>query len=157
MRTLMIMRHAEAVAFQAGLTDYQRPLTELGSRMASQRSQAVALWPKVECLFASSAVRTTQTAAQLASALAWPVTLRLCPELYNAPVEAYLSCVQHIPAEVASALIIGHNPAISALVEALVPSCTISLPPAGLCVLQSATDAPWHALPSFQWQQQYLS
>ena len=121
MKSLLILRHAEAVATAADGPDARRPLTEFGLA----QSRALGTWLKergfapdrIEC---SAAVRAVQTAELLVGAAAW--TAQVCPfeHLYNASADELLTEVRKQPDKVTQLLLIAHAPGVADLVSALV-------------------------------------
>lgn len=155
MKTLIIMRHGEAAAYEPN-GDYARALTEAGQRDVARQAQRLlaGAWPLPTHMLVSSAQRTGQTAALVASVLATPICLSLKPELYRADADGYYQMVLHtLTDDVACGMIVGHNPAVSWLTQTLTKSASIDLPPAGVCVLQ--TQQSWSSTSTFQLVAQY--
>lgn len=155
MKTLIIMRHGEAVAYEPN-GDYARALTEAGQRDVVRQAQRLLAdaWPLPMHMWVSSAQRTSQTAALVASVLATPICLSLKPELYRADADGYYQILLHtMTDDIDCGMIVGHNPAVSWLAQTLTKTASIDLPPAGVCVLQA--QQPWPLASTFQLVAQY--
>lgn len=134
MKTLLILRHAKAERGTRG-GDVDRRLTPRGKRDAAALAavmKSLALRP--DQVLTSSAKRAEQTAERVAAATS-PQPL---PALYEADLESLLQVVRDLSDEVACVLIVGHNPALEELTNALLPADAQveHLPTAGLAHLQ---------------------
>ena len=141
-RTLVIMRHAKAEQ-SATLPDVERPLMPRGredSVAAGGWLAAHDLVPNV--VLCSPAVRTRGTWHGIAIGLAdagatVAPTVRYENDLYSAGVNSALEVIRGLPAGVEIALLIGHNPTVSALSTRLddrTKRTTAGLRTAGLAV-----------------------
>lgn len=145
MKTVLLMRHAEASEEMAGQTDFDRSLTADGIAVARETAEiAKALGLKPDRVIASAAVRTAQTAALMSATLAPAAPVRLLAELYAAPAEAFADVLsqQCFPDE-NCVLIVGHNPGIAMLMSVWAGRVT-KVPPATVMVFRFETD-DWHA------------
>lgn len=151
MKTVLLMRHAEAAEATAGQADFDRWLTASGKSMAWQTGlllRAQGLSP--QRVVASAAVRTTQTAflvRQAAAGLSQPevgvqpdfgpgVPVQLQSALYGASAEAFADAARYQPdAEESSVLVVGHNPGM-AMLMCCWGMTAFSVPPATLAVFQ---------------------
>ncbi len=150
MLTLILMRHGHAVDSHQALSDYTRGLTPEG-RLAVQR-QAGLLKPLPELIISSSALRTTETAGIIISALKTEITLILKPELYHAQADDYFELLQTVPDKVHTLLLIGHNPSISRLASSLAKT-NLSMAPADTILLKATHAGHWAELTSRDFQQ----
>jgi phosphohistidine phosphatase len=118
-RRLYLLRHAKSSWKHADLADHDRPLAGRGRRAAEAiaghiREETVA----PELVLCSTARRAQETCERIGPALgAAPV--RYESELYGASASALLERVRSLPDDVASVMLIGHNPAIEELALAL--------------------------------------
>ncbi len=119
-RTLAVVRHAKAERHAA--TDHGRPLTERGLHQA----QDTAAWlatelagasPDDTAALVSSATRAQQTWDEVAHHVA--VTVRVLPGLYGAGTSEVLTTVQMVEPDVATVVLVGHNPTLDELVAQL--------------------------------------
>lgn len=143
MRTLILMRHATAA--ETADSDYARPLTADG-RLEARLRIALLREHQPTYILASSALRTAETAAIIASGLHYPLDLTLKPALYQASAIDYLPFITPLSPEHRCVLVIGHNPAISQLSDYLTETNGSHLAPAGLCLLQGPNALGWDAL-----------
>ncbi len=140
---LLVLRHGQASNDAA--TDHERPLTGSG------RSAVAALAPVVEELdpdlvLCSSAVRTRQTLDQLV--LDPGVDVRIESGIYNADVEQLIEFVRVVDDDVATALVVGHNPGVKDLVVELTGGERIpGFRPATLAVLELDVERWWEVAP----------
>ena len=122
-RTLVILRHAKADR-PTGVADADRPLTERGHADAG----AVGAWLatagcRPDVVLCSPAKRTRQTWHGVAVALAATLTpeVRYEPDLYDAGAAQALDLIRAVPPQTRALLVIGHNPTVSLLSDALDP------------------------------------
>lgn len=133
-RYLTLLRHAHAAPAAMGQSDFDRPLDADGLAqlpMAQRRLQGLpAAAP--DFMLISSAVRTTQTAANIATALQLaPEQLTHTRDAYLASAHAMLELLRSVPAASRHVIVVGHNPGISDLVGTLVDDMDVGLPTAG--------------------------
>jgi phosphohistidine phosphatase len=137
MKTLLILRHAKAERDARG-GDIDRRLTLRGKRDAAAIGavmKSIALRP--DQVITSTAKRAAQTAKRVARATG-ASSPRPLPALYEADRESLLQLVANLSDDVACVLIVGHNPALEDLTNALVSeSARVEhLPTAGLAHLE---------------------
>lgn len=113
-RRLVLIRHARAE--QSGPTDAERALEERGHGDA----RAAGLWLASQGFtpahaLVSSARRAQETWADIASGGGWDVSAETSHLLYSAEPETVLDLVREAPADVASVVVVGHNPTIAYL------------------------------------------
>lgn len=117
-RTLIVMRHAKAE--QEGLTDHERELAERGVADAAAGGRWLAAeGVEVEEALVSSAARALGTFAAVAEGADWDLSPSVERSLYNAGPETALDVVREVADDVASVLIVGHNPTMGYLVQML--------------------------------------
>jgi phosphohistidine phosphatase len=149
---LYLLRHAKAAPPGDG-TDRERPLEQKGRRGA----QAMAGWIAehrlaIELVLCSPSLRTRQTLDIVAQAFARPPQILLEEGLYLATARQLLARLKHIPAGVASAMVIGHNPGFQELAGILSDVATGPLPARIAAGFPTAALAryevavPWSAL-----------
>jgi phosphohistidine phosphatase len=139
-RTLVLLRHAKS-AWPEHLDDADRPLAARGERDAP----AAGRWlrehvPGIETVVCSPALRTLQTWRLVSAELGATPTFRLEPRIYAASTRDLLTVVRGLPADAASALLIGHNPGLSELVGA-VTDTEFELKTSAIAVLRG--DGEW--------------
>ena len=115
MKTLYLVRHAKAVREEESLSDYERPLRNKGMRSIHgviKKLKEKNTQPDI--LYSSHAMRAIQTATLIFRGLELPQeAFSLCPSLFEGPLSDYVSVMRSIPEKCRSAMIIGHNPAIT--------------------------------------------
>lgn len=136
-KTVLLMRHAEAAPETAGLTDYDRPLTEDGICMAKQTGKVLKKeGVTIDRIVASAAVRTTETAKLVATGVSPECPVILLKELYAAPAERFALVPRQFGCEDEhSILIVGHNPGIAQLICYFAKDL-LSIPPGTLAGFQ---------------------
>lgn len=119
MKTLLILRHAKSSWDDSALDDHERPLNVRGEKDAPQMGRLArteGLAP--ELILSSDAVRARQTAAEMADATGGKILLDA--RLYHADADEILAVVRSTVEEnVATALIVGHNPGLEDLIAQL--------------------------------------
>jgi phosphohistidine phosphatase len=110
---LYLLRHAKSSWKDASLPDHDRPLAPRGRKA----SKAIGRYLRdhdiePELVLCSSATRARQTLERLGPA---GVDARIEPELYGASARELLERVRSLPEEVASVMLIGHNPGMQQL------------------------------------------
>jgi phosphohistidine phosphatase len=114
---LYLLRHAKSSWTDASLPDHDRPLAPRGRKA----SKAIGRYLRdhdiePELVLCSSAKRARQTLERLGPA---GVDARIEPELYGASAHELLTRVRAVPEEVASVMLIGHNPGMQQLAHQL--------------------------------------
>ncbi len=138
MKTLYLLRHAKSSWDDPNLKDFERPLAERGindlpvmARRFQQRGGEVA------CMICSPAVRTRATAKMLASLVAFPADeIGSNPELYFAGSSMFLKAASLLDDDCDSAMLVGHNPAITEFVNAMTNGNIGNIPTCGLVELR---------------------
>jgi phosphohistidine phosphatase len=120
MKTLYVLRHGQAAPEGQSGDDHERELTPRGqaealraARHLSERARSPSL------ILSSSAVRARQTAEQCVAALPGPPQLTILDTLYLAEPPSYLAALAARAEPHASALLVGHNPGLEALIYVL--------------------------------------
>lgn len=117
--SLLLLRHAEAER-GGGVPDEDRPLTEEGRRDAERLGGLLGADGRVLDLIVSSpARRAADTAKLVAGSMGFAGTPDIEPALYGGGVAAIGAVVTSLSSDVSCALVVGHDPAISAFVERL--------------------------------------
>ncbi|UWZ36851.1 histidine phosphatase family protein [Dactylosporangium roseum] len=143
-RTLILLRHAKAADPDDYATDIERPLSPRGRRDASAAGtwlHSAGLVP--DAVLCSTAVRTRETLRELGLATVPAVFEQ---RIYHGPAPDTLDLVRQTDADVATLLVIGHNPTLSVLSDLLAPD---ELPDNGLATAGIAVhrfDGTWRDL-----------
>jgi phosphohistidine phosphatase len=136
MKTLLLLRHAKSSWDEPGLDDHDRPLNKRGRKAAPRMGQLLrdeGLVP--DAVLSSSALRARDTAGAVCEAIGNEGGVDERHDLYLAAPGTYLRAVRELPDEAERALVVGHNPGLEDLLEAL---CGRShrMPTAALAVLE---------------------
>lgn len=149
-RTLLVLRHAKS-DYPAGVADHDRPLAPRGVREAGLAGD----WlrenaPTVDAVLCSTATRTRETLAR--TGVAAPVEFR--DRLYDATPGTVIDEINraqtHFDVEVRTLLVIGHEPAMSAVSlglaapdsnTAAAEDISMKFPTSAIAVLRA--DDPW--------------
>lgn len=148
MKRLFLLRHAKSSWDDPARADFDRPLAPRGERDApriGQRLRARLDAPAV--IVTSPAARALATAELVARELGLPrEALRTEPELYLASPAAILTVAARQDNDLASLLLVGHNPGITELVNRLLPAMALdNLATAGVVVIDADT-VHWRAV-----------
>jgi phosphohistidine phosphatase len=120
MRRVYLLRHAKSSWKDHSLADRDRPLAGRGRRAAKAVAghlEAEGIRP--DLVLCSPARRTRETLERVADALGDGVETRLDESLYGAGEAELLACLQALPQQVRSVMLIGHNPGLEELALAL--------------------------------------
>ena len=142
MKTLYLFRHAKSSWSFDDLSDQERPLNDRGRDDAPRMGQALAKRGiRLDALVSSSAVRALSTAVLVARELSFPHDkISVDPAIYRADAAALIAIVQALPETAGSALLVGHNPTITDVANALSPTSFSELPTAAVVCLHFAAD-----------------
>jgi phosphohistidine phosphatase len=117
---LLLMRHAKSAWGDPELEDHERPLNARGREACEIISKAmVARDLAPETIWASSAVRTQETAKRLMRALPGPQLVVNVPEFYHASAGQVLDYLAGESEPEGKLMLLGHNPGWEGLVERL--------------------------------------
>jgi len=116
MKTLLLIRHAEAGWGDFGQSDFERTLTQRGLMQAddmAERLKEEGLRP--DLILSSTAARTKMTTQHLFAGMA----VTWVKSLYLAESEQMLMQIKTIADDVACLAVVAHNPGISECAEAI--------------------------------------
>lgn len=146
-RTLLLMRHAKS-DYPSGVVDHERPLAPRGIREAALagewlRSSA----PPIDAVLCSTAARTRETLSR--TGLDAPVTF--ADRLYDAVPGTVIEEINGVDDDVATLLVIGHEPSMSNVAlglsgasgtsQAVAERISTKFPTSAIAVLR--TGIPW--------------
>jgi phosphohistidine phosphatase len=147
---LHLLRHAKSDWNDPTLPDHERPLNARGRREAEQlRRHVETTGLRLDLVLCSSALRTRETWAAVQPGLAIQPKVRIVSEIYDATARELLDVIHTVDPEVASVLVVGHNPGTADLIHGLVGSgnpealdrLRDGVPPA--CFVTLTTTAAW--------------
>lgn len=140
--SLTLMRHAKSSWDDASLSDHDRPLNARGERDApemGQRLKARGIRPSL--ILASTARRTTETARAVARAIGFPLEfIHRERALYLASPDEIMATVCDQDPTFRNILVIGHNPGMSYLANALSDDLPGDMPTAAMITLEADID-----------------
>lgn len=120
MKTLFLLRHAKSSWKDAGQPDFERPLNERGKQAAPligkfMRKQKLS----PDIIICSPAKRAAQTIARANAAASFTAPLRYDERIYEASVATLSTLVSQLDESAETVLLVGHNPGLEGLLEAL--------------------------------------
>lgn len=144
MKTLYLLRHAKSSWKYPDIADKARPLNKRGK----QDAPALGHWLKQQAIIpdriiSSPSVRTLTTISKLTHAIGLKGdAIETDSTLYHAEPLGLLSIIHSCPREVASLMLVGHNPGLTALARLLCPAeAPDNIPTCGLFALQFSTQS----------------
>ena len=143
MKTLYLVRHAKSSWDHANLSDHDRPLNHRGERDAPRMGKRLRKRKdRPEVIISSSAVRAQTTAAILATAIDYPASdISIDERLYGAEPNDVISIIGDLDDGIHCAMLVGHNPTFTALVNALGRCDLDNMPTCGMAVLTFPFDS----------------
>jgi len=134
MKSIIIIRHADASYDTNVPTDFDRPLTNQGLLDAKVMGQALAdKKPNINLILASSANRAITTARIIAEQVEYDKIIEEKKRIYNASSREILDIISKLNNEINSIIVCGHNPGLHMLTEQLsnqhfnqFPTCAIA-------------------------------
>jgi phosphohistidine phosphatase len=138
MKRLSLIRHAKSSWKQREIPDFERPLNARGERDAPEMALRFARRsPPPDAILSSPAARAASTARAVARALGRDEDgISYERQLYLASATELLTLVQRLDDELEHVAIVGHNPGISALADALAREAVDSVPTSGVVRLE---------------------
>jgi phosphohistidine phosphatase len=136
-RQLIVMRHGKSSWADETLTDHQRPLNKRGCRDAPRVAARLAElgWAPQQVL-SSDAARTRETCQLLCETIGGEIPAAYLGELYHGGTDAIREAVAALPDELATALVLGHNPGLEEAIQWLTGE-TIEMTTANAALLVS--------------------
>jgi len=138
MKTLYIMRHAKSSWDFPELSDHDRPLNKRGRNDAPLMGQQLLSRDiSPDLILSSTAVRALTTATLVAKEVHYdPEKLQVSEEVYKAGRAGMIKIIQHVPDEIETLLVVGHNPVFTEVANKLSPEAVSDLPTAGIVALE---------------------
>lgn len=132
---IVLLRHAEAAPALPGTSDATRDLTDAGVRQCSAIKPLLEQW--ADSLFiCSPARRTVRTLTLATGKTPADAVVIIDNALYDGGPDAYMAAINNLDGGARSVVMIGHNPAISALGSILTGEA-VALATASLAVIES--------------------
>lgn len=122
MRTLYLLRHAKSDRSDPALADSDRPLAPRGRRDTPDMGSYMRAHDYLpDLVLCSTAIRTRETWDLLQPELGGASAVEYDRKLYLASPEVMLQRLRGVGEDVATALMIGHNPGLARLAALLAP------------------------------------
>ena len=146
MKILYLLRHAKSSSEDPELKDFERPLAARGAKdvpvMAARFQDR---GKEVDCIISSSANRAKTTARLFAESIGYDVESIISnTELYFAGISMFLKTASHVNDSCASAMLVGHNPAVTDFVNEMTNADNTDIenvPTCGLIELHLSIDS----------------
>ena len=113
-RTLILLRHAKS-DWSGTEPDHRRPLTKRGRRQAAEAGAWLAAHADIDLAVISTAERARSTWALAAAELSTTPAVHFDERAYAASARTLLGLVQELSDEVATVVLVGHNPGLEDL------------------------------------------
>jgi phosphohistidine phosphatase len=147
-----LLRHAKSSWRDGGLDDRDRPLNARGHRTARLLAAHLARLPVPDLVLCSSALRTRETLEHIARAWGTKPPVSIEDVLYLAAARALVARIEAVADDVATLLVIGHNPGLQELATGLArhgprhdrARLAAKFPTGALATFRLAD--PWHAI-----------
>ncbi|MFK7864853.1 MAG: histidine phosphatase family protein [Pseudohongiellaceae bacterium] len=142
MKNLYLLRHGKSSWDNPDLKDFERPLNSRGlADVPIMAKRFCARNSTLDCIVCSPATRTKSTAKIFAETIGYTGEGVVSnPELYFAGVGMFLKAATVMDAAFESAMLVGHNPAITEFVNAMTGSDIDNIPTSGLVHLSLDID-----------------
>jgi phosphohistidine phosphatase len=140
MKILYVLRHAKSSWDNPNIADFDRPLNERGLKTAPFVGEIMLKNNfQPEFLISSPAIRARETADLVKISAHLKTSVSFDERIYEASPQTLLHIVSELNDSVNSAMIIGHNPGLEALIKALTGEFQ-AMPTAGLAVIDLDTE-----------------
>ncbi|MGB7068170.1 MAG: histidine phosphatase family protein [Pyrinomonadaceae bacterium] len=141
MKTLFILRHAKSSWNEPALDDFDRPLNDRGRRTAplmGNLMKSKGFCPSV--IVASPALRARETAEIVSESGEFEGDLVFDDRIYDAHPTTLVEVIKDVDRGHDSAMIVGHNPGMEALIHALTGRIEV-MPTGALAVIELNADS----------------
>ena len=137
MKTLYLLRHAKSSWDDPELKDFERPLSDRGiADVPIMAGRFKTAHSDPDCMICSPANRAKSTARLFAKQIGFPGDDIISnPELYFAGTNMFLKAASLVDETCESAMLVGHNPAITDFVNLMAESDIDNIPTSGLVEL----------------------
>jgi phosphohistidine phosphatase len=144
-RNLYLVRHADSTWSEEIGNDFKRILTEEGVMNAEVMGERlVERKAKADLILTSPALRALETAKVIANALKYKEKeLSEHPRIYEATSRTLIEIINMVDEKVKNLMLVGHNPAISRIVEFLTNNTLDNMPPAGIVHISFPSAESW--------------
>jgi len=120
MKTLFLLRHSKTIPLEPGMSDFDRRLTQQGSRDADMLGQhLLARQLKIDLVISSPAKRARETTDLVLRATEIAGEVRYDRRIYDATAGQLLTVISETEPQYETILLVGHNPGLEDLVRSL--------------------------------------
>lgn len=139
---MVLVRHGKS-DWSGAHADRDRPLAARGRRQAPESGRWLAAnGPRLDLAVVSPALRAARTWELVAAELDEPPPVSLDERAYTFDGDALLDVLRELPDDVHAVALVGHNPALEDLLDALTGD---ALPMPTSCLAVVSWDGPWAA------------
>ena len=143
MSTLIVLRHGKS-DWSGGEPDHLRPLARRGRAQVPEAGRWLAdNVGVIDLAVVSPAERTRETWRLAAAKLAVPPPVHEDDRVYAGSARSLLDVLRELPGEVASVVLVGHNPGVEDLVASLTGRW-VWMPTSALAVIE--LSGPWSSV-----------
>ena len=140
--TLILLRHSKS-DWTGDEVDIDRPLAKRGRRQAPEAGQWLATHvDRIDMAVVSTAKRARATWDLVSAELGERPETRHDDDAYAASARELLDIIRNLGEELGTVVLVGHNPGLEGLAEALIGDW-IPLPTSALAVIE--LDGPWRS------------
>lgn len=138
MKTLFLVRHAKSSWKDPTLADHDRPLNKRGKRDAPRMGKRLAdRQVRPDVMLTSPAVRARRTAEKISAEIGFPAAEIVVDEsIYHGGTTGLLAVIRGLDEGAATAMIFGHNPAMTDLVNYLAHTTIDNVPTCGVAEIR---------------------
>jgi phosphohistidine phosphatase len=138
LKYLTLVRHAKSSWDKPGLPDHARPLNKRGRHDAPKMGQRMAEWGMdPDLIISSPAVRAISTAEAVAEEIGYsPTDIVTEQRVYGADESDWLEIIQGLDDSLEHVMMVGHNPGLTEVVNALSPDPIGNVPTCGVVAFE---------------------
>ncbi len=137
-KTLFLVRHAKSTWSEPRVSDLERQLNERGKRDAPKVGKCLSKCKvKPEIIISSPAVRALRTAEKISKELSYKKSDILVDDyIYTSGAISLFNLIKSIGNSFQNAMLVGHNPSITQLVNNLSNSGFENIPTCGVAIIK---------------------
>jgi len=144
MRRLLLIRHAKSSHKDTTLADHDRPLNKRGDQDRKSMSEHLQQrGENLQVVYSSSAIRSLIYAQTLCQQLGIPLVTESA--FYTFSPSTLINVLTQLPDNIHQLAVVGHNPAITSVVNHLVKENIINVPTSGIAALNCPIES-WSSI-----------
>ena len=117
MKTLLLLRHADAENLAPGSSDFERRLTQRGRTEAQQLGALLSQLLPIDLVLSSAARRARETTQLVLAAAELSPDIRNEQSMYETSPQQLLALLKEIKDSIGTVLLVGHNPVMEDLAQ----------------------------------------